>query len=118
MSAIFAVSLSGCSDRLGLAYTPPEIPDDLEQYYTPSPNEKAYETLPDGETRFDMHEYYRGSHKCGWNAAIADIRSDRKRQFNSYKDVRMSIQDMKTGCEGYWAGYNEAFRQIENAPKH
>ncbi len=116
MILAMAICAVGCREsveqRLGLVYAAPTIPDDLEQFFTPSPNQKAIEELRDGETKIDMHEYYRAFHKSGWTDAISEYERKVEREFKSERDVRMVIQAMQVGCEAYWIGYDEAYRRI------
>ena len=108
--------MQSVEERLKLAYTEPTLPTELEQFYTPSPNEKAFEQLRDGETQIDMHRYYRGFHRAGWDDAITEFGRDAsKREFKTARDVRMAIPAMKIGCDAYWIGYDEAYRQIAAA---
>ena len=102
-------------DRLGLNYVAPKIPADLERFFTPDPNQKAVELLQDGETQIDMHEYYLGNHRAGWDNAISEHRLKMNRQFNSLQDVYGGWQAMQIGCDAFWIGYDDAYSQIDAA---
>jgi len=118
--ALTACWIAGCREsteqKLGLSYQAPDVPSEIKQFYKPSPNEKAIELLSDGETKIDMHEYYRELHRSGWNDAIYEYdRNPKNRQFKCAGDVRSAIHAMKIGCDAYWIGYDEAYRQIDTA---
>ncbi len=68
---------TGCdrsaAHQLGLTYVEPKVPDSIEQKFYPKPNQKAFETLPDGQSYHDMHVHYKLYHKAGWECGTTDL---------------------------------------------
>lgn len=116
---LFGILLPGCRQSveqpLNVAYAAPQIPADLDQWFTPAPNQKAFELLRDGETRIDLHSYYLGMHRAGWKRALSEFEARRAREFNTAIDVRENISAMQIGCDAFWLGYDEAWNQIKIA---
>ena len=113
------LALIGCSrsieDELNLKYTAPPIPANLEPFYTPSENERAFELLNEGETQIDMHAYYLGAHKMGWEWAMEDETAGREHSYKSLDDVRGGLDAMRIGEDAFWIGYKSAVDQIAAA---
>ena len=113
VAILFACGCQSSEDRLGIRYTTPEIPSELDRYFTPDPNQKAFELLREGETEIDMHEYYRSCHRTGWKSAVSELDRGVPRHFNSLDDVYAGWSAMQIGCEAFWVGYDKAYSQYE-----
>ena len=113
------VVTAGCQqrleDELGLKYKTPSTPADLEQFFTPAENQRASEYQADGETRNDMHEYYFGHHKMGWEWAIEAESAGHGHYYKSLDDVRGGLDAMTIGQDAFWLGYKSAVDQIAAA---
>ena len=99
-------------DELGLKYSPPSIPEDLEQFFEPLPTQRAYGVLRDGETTIDMHTRYRHAHRSGWNWAIRDRENGRPYMFKTKDDVHRNLDDFWICQDAFWLGYKAAMDQI------
>ena len=114
VTVVFAFMI-GCrqdlEEELGLKYEPIPVPVDLEQFFTPAKNQKAYTLLRGGETRIDMHEYYLHSHRHGWDSAIANESMGLGHEYKTVENVQ--IDCMVIGLEPYCRGYNSAVDQID-----
>ena len=112
---------NGCSQsleaKLGLEYQPPDIPTNLELYYTPAEDHYAFQLLRDGETKIDMHEYYREYHRMGWDEAIKSKSKNQEFTYKSKGDVYEGVVAMRSGLESFWLGYKLAVDQITAAER-
>jgi hypothetical protein len=118
---IAAVVFAGCGQsletELGLQYASPNVPSDVPETITPSPDSRTSNLLAEGQTTLNLHQYYRSMHRTGWRWAIDDRQSGRPYRYKTEDDVKQGLDALGCGQDAFWLGYKDAIDQIAAAEK-
>ena len=110
-------SISRCDEfvrRHELICRTVDIPIDLPHYLDvdPNANSKMASWLREGETQLDLWQNYRSSYISGWNTAVRHFVCEGEFLINESHEAYSWQANVKSGCEAFWLGYQDARNQI------